>query len=60
MNSIIIPFTRNIGTSLKFIAFLYDFLSIFYQAWIKVFNVNHVIKKVICTIFNINLFDISH
>ena len=37
---------------------LYDFLSIFSKLEIKIFNVNHIIKKVICMIFNINLLDI--
>ena len=39
--------------------FLYDFLSIFVSLN-QVFNIDHVIKKLICFIFNVYVFDIFH
>ena len=35
------------------------FIVYFYQDWIKVFNINYIIKNVICMVFNINLLNIS-
>ena len=39
---------------------LYDFLSILTKLELKSFNIDHVIKKVVCSIFDVNLFDIPH
>ena len=40
--------------------FLYDFLSIFQQVWLKLFNIDLIVVKIRSSNFNIYLFYYSH
>ena len=50
---------RDVSNIVNINVFLQLFVN-FEQVWVKLFDINHVVKKVICLIFNVYFFDLSH